>query len=187
MADELEQAAGLPETEQLKQIDTLLDVPTTLSLTNLDGVTTTHPLATFNVYKTSQVLKMLAAIREKVDMVELIGEIVTLAQSTQTDAQRIQTAFSALPKLMEFAPDLLVDFAALAIIPNKELAAAYDTGTIDDLRAANRKKLAFEFDPSAPIKVLAAYLPHIGINFILAELGKLDTSVVTSFAANKKA
>jgi len=185
MADE--QTEPISETEQLKQVDALLDVPTVLTLTDLDGNVSTHPLGTFNVYKTSQVLKMLAAIREKVNMVELIGEIVILAQSTQTDAARIQTAFSALPKLMEFAPDLLVDFAALAIIPNKELAAAYDTGTIDELRAKNRKMLAFEFDPSAPVKVLAAYLPYIGINFILAELGKLDTSVVTSFAANKKA
>lgn len=186
------------EAEQLKQLDTVVNEPKkAASITDLNGETYLLTVETFSTYKTKEVLKMLAATKSKVDIIALIREIQILAAPiptqkvnadgtlgefteeelesiTQAQAIKVDTAIDVLPKLAEFAPDLALDFSALAILSNKELRDAYDNDQIDDLRAEKRKWLEFDFDASVPLKLLVTYLPHIGINLIMQEVSNLD-------------
>lgn len=200
---------AIGEAAQLKQLDTLVNEPKKGAfITDLNGAKHTLTVETFSTYKTKEVLKMLANTKSKVDIIGLIREIQILAtpipsqkvnpdgtlgeftpeeQETITQAQaiKVDTAMQVLPKLAEFAPDLALDFSALAILSNKELRAAYDNDQIDDLRAEKRKWLEFDFDASVPLKLLVIYLPHIGINLIMQEVGKLDQVAATSLLQSK--
>lgn len=200
------------DAAQLDQLDDVVNEPKTIpnAITDLDGNTHTLTVETFSVYKTKQVLSMLAKARGEIDILKLIGDIQTIAtpvptykvnpdgtrseftdeekqQLTVLQAQRVSTAMETIPTLIEFVPDLLLEFGALAIIPNRELEAAYDKGGIGALRQEKRKWLDFHFDAAEIIKLLVLYLPHIGINLIVQELGKLDRTTSTLLKASQKA
>ncbi len=167
-------------TKQERQLDTVVPVPTHFQITDLEGIPHTVLLQTFSVFKTKEVLKMLSAIKDRVDVIELISEIITLSQGAADDegqVKRITAALNAIPKLMDFAPDLLLDFAALAMIPNKDLANAYAHNELDGLRAEKKTFLEFNFNAAVPIQVLGAYVPFLGIDFLVRELGQLNHSI----------
>lgn len=178
-----------PGAVESAQLDTLTNEPKGISITDLDG--NVFPLVgqTFNTFKTKRVLQMLAAVREKVDVVALISEIVLLAtpaKDEQGNASRALAAFSAIPKLMEFAPDLLLDFASLAIIPNREVARAYRENTLDAVVKEKREWLEFDFDASVMLSLLNAYIPFLGIDFLVREFGNLNRSVENLTPQNLK-
>lgn len=169
-----------PAADELQQLNTMTNETNGIVITDLDGKKHTLVGQTFNTFKTKRVLQMLAAVREKVDVVTLISEIVMLATPAQDDegnANRTLAAFSAIPKLMDFAPDLLLDFSSLAIIPNREVARAYRENTLDALVQEKREWLEFEFDASVMLSLLNAYIPHLGIDFLVREFGNLNRSV----------
>lgn len=169
-----------PAADELQQLNTMTNETNGIVITDLDGKKHTLVGQTFNTFKTKRVLQMLAAVREKVDVVTLISEIVMLATPAQDDegnANRTLAAFSAIPKLMDFAPDLLLDFSSLAIIPNREVARAYRENTLDALVREKREWLEFEFDASVMLSLLNAYIPHLGIDFLVREFGNLNRSV----------
>lgn len=166
-----------PEKEELAQLDVLTNEPHAIEITDLEGKKYKLVGQTFNTFKTKTILKMLAAVREKVDVITLVAEIVTLAQpadNSDEQAQRTLAAFNAIPKLMEFAPDLLLDLSAIAMIPNREVARAYRDNTLEELTRQNRELLEFEFDASVPLHLFVAYLPYLGIDFLVRELGGLN-------------
>lgn len=169
-----------PAADELQQLNAMTNETSGIVITDLDGKKHTLVGQTFNTFKTKRVLQMLAAVREKVDVVTLISEIVMLATPAQDDegnANRTLAAFSAIPKLMDFAPDLLLDFSSLAIIPNREVARAYRENTLDALVQEKREWLEFEFDASVMLSLLNAYIPHLGIDFLVREFGNLNRSV----------
>lgn len=178
-----------PAPDELVQLNALTNDTNEIAITDLDG--NKHVLVgqTFNTFKTKRVLQMLAAVREKVDVVMLISEIVLLATPAQDDegnANRTLAAFSAIPKLMDFAPDLLLDFSALAILPNREVARAYRENTLDTLLKEKREWLEFEFDAGVLLALLNAYIPFLGIDFLVREFGNLNRSVEKLAPANLK-
>lgn len=226
----------LPAIDQgdvAKQLDVLLGdeaKPQSVTITTLDGKFRTFPVETFSNYKTAQVLKMLASIKDRVNVIELIGEVMQLAQpgevllcphckarhtpedpvldaetgrvgcnacgldyhlkdairDTSAQVNRVQAAFSAIPKLMEIAPDLLLDFGALAVIPNRDLAkAAKKPNGIAELRQANREWLEFECDAGVGLQLLNAYISCIGMDFLAREIGKMDKAIAKLFQTLK--
>lgn len=164
-----------------KQLDVVAEDKTKLVLEKLDGEKLEFKLETFPVYKTKRVMQIISRIKDKVDILTLVGEIIALTQDAETDEERADKtiiAFQAIPRLMDFAPEVLLDFAALAVISKKELSEAYENGSIEELIHNNKKLFDLEFDASVLIKVLSAYLPHIGINFLVREMKNLNDSVV---------
>ena len=164
------------------QIDVVAEDKSKLVIKRLDGSDAVFTLETFPVYKTKRVLKIVSGVKDKVDLITLVGEILTLTQDADTDDERANkalVAFDAIPKLMDFAPDVLLEFAALAIISRKELSEAYDNNTIEDLVKANKKMFDLDFDASILIKVFSAYIPYVGINFLIQEMKNLNDSVVS--------
>ncbi len=172
------------DKEQVAQLDTLLNDPTQLVMKDLNGTEHTFRLEMFSSYKTAQVLKLLASLREKVNLIQLISEIITLEQSpadgdVTAKAQQIQAAFSAIPTMMEFAPDALLDFASIATISNAQLREAYTNGTLEQVRQENRNLFAFDFDGSVPMRVLAEYIPFVGLNFLVQQMRQLNQIALT--------
>ena len=199
------------DAEQLAQLDTVVNEPIRGHfITDLYGVKHTLVVETFSTYKTKEVLKLLAATGDKVDLVKLFGDIQMLTTNAPTvkinddgtvgeftleeqqtinafKAAKVNTAMETLPQVVKIAPDLALDFGALAILSNKELRNAYngDNESIADLRDEKRRWLEFEFDASVPLKLLVMYLPYIGVNLIMQELSKLDSTVMSALQAAK--
>lgn len=185
-------AKGAKKVEQLEpdntaQLEVIVPQSDTLVLTDLDGVEHKFKKQTFPTYKTAQVLQMLAGVKDDIDLPTLIGEIQDLSRPTASDditgqAVKLNAALNAIPKLVEVAPDLLLEFAALAIIPNKDLRAAHENDTLRDLRQENRRLIEFEFTANAPIEIFAAYLPYLGVDFLAKALSSLNNSVGTTLS-----
>ncbi len=143
---------------------------------------------TFPTFKTAEVLKMLAGVKDDIDLVELVTEVQQLVRPTTQgeDANlqagmKLNAALNAIPKLIEVAPDVLLDFAALAIITNKELREAADKGELRELRSQNRRWIEFECSVNAPIEIFAAYLPYLGVDFLVKALSSLNLSITKTF------
>lgn len=179
-------------TSHANQLDAILPASNELVLTDLSGDKHTFTLQTFPTYKTAQVLQMLAKVKDDIDIVSLIGEIQVLSQplraeneeeATQGQAQKVVAALNAIPKLIEVAPDLLLEFAALAIIPNKELRTAYEGGTLEALRKERRTLIEFDFDASVSLQIFSAYLPFLGVNFLQKALSTLNVSVTKTLTS----
>lgn len=217
----VQKGAKVPDT--VSQLEVLVGGVDTKSLTvsTLNGETVTYLIEQFSTFKTAQILRMLAAVKDKVDLVGLLSELAVLTKTppllcphcgvesvkdksyivlkdgrlgcnaclapyrpdeakrgVTAQAERVSAALSAIPALMGIAPDILLDFAALAVATNGELEAAYDepNGIAKVLRE-KRKFLEFRCAPDVPIKILVAFFPAIGINFLLTELGKMDSLV----------
>ncbi len=182
--DETTVDSVITDKEQVAQLDAILNDPTQLVLKDLNGGEHTFRLEMFSSYKTAQVLKLLASLREKVNLIQLISEILTIEQQPAADdvkgkAQQIQAAFSAIPTMMDFAPDALLDFASIATISNAELREAYTGGTLEQLRQERRNLFAFDFDGSVPMRVLAEYIPHVGLNFLVQQMRQLNQIALT--------
>lgn len=175
-----EQAAEQKAQEQqAKQLDSMFGKDGSITLTNLDGEAVMFKPQTFPTYKTAQVLQLLASIKDEIDLVDLISEIQILAKRADAaddtaQARKILAAFNAIPKLIEVAPNLLLEFAALAIIPNKELRQAYDDGSLSQLRSEKRKYIEFEFDASVPVFLFSAYIPYLGLDFLRQAFSTLN-------------
>lgn len=189
------------EFEKLGQLDTLTNDAERIVLHDLAGTERAFYAEMFSTYKTKNVLKMLAGVKDQVNIAQLISELLVMVsdpdqiepgnqsdeakeQRTNLQVQRVTSALSAIPKLMEFAPDLALDFAALAIIPNNEVLKAYEAGNIDEVRARNRKMFEFEFSADAPLHVLVKFIPFVGIDFLAREIGMLNQTV-TSLAPDR--
>lgn len=176
------------------QLDTIVPKSDDLVLTDLDGAQHTFKKQTFPTFKTAQVLQMLAQVKDDIDLVGLITEVQQLARpiDPQEDVNKQQgaklnAALEAIPKLIEIAPNLLLDFASLAIIPNKQLREAYENNTLNELRAENRKLIEFEFTANAPIEIFAAYLPYLGVDFLVGALTSLNLSVAKTLGSLSQA
>lgn len=175
------------EPDTTAQLEVIVPQSDTLVLKDLEGVEHKFKKQTFPTYKTAQVLQMLAGVKDDIDLPTLIGEIQDLSRPTANDditgqAVKLNAALNAIPKLVEIAPDLLLEFAALAIIPNKDLRAAHENDTLRDLRRDNRNKIEFEFTANAPIEIFAAYLPYLGVDFLATALASLNRSVGTTLS-----
>lgn len=153
-----------------------------LTLKSFDGKDHEFVIEPFCSFKTAQVLKMLAQIRTKVNIVELLGELLQLTSAGNDDAaqaNRVLAAFNAIPQLLEFAPDLILDFAALALVPNAELQAANKApGGISAKTDEKKDFLQFECTPDAPLMVVRNFLPVVGMNFLVSELSRMDKSLM---------
>lgn len=187
-ADEnAEQPAPDPQATAL-QLESIAGKSGIFILTTLDGDKREFKAQTFPTFKTAQALQMLAKVKDEIDLVGLISEIQTLsrpvsAEDSQAQAEKVLAAFNAIPKLIEVAPDLLLDFASLAIIPNKELRQAYDDGTLDELRREKRKEIEFEFDASAAVYIFANYLPFVGLDFLRQAFSALNSNATKTLSS----
>lgn len=215
--------------EQVAQLDALVGElkPASVSITDLHGNTTEYTIQQFSNYKTAQVLKMLAKVKQKVDLPTLFSEVLALAKDNtqlacphclgdgtttvfneandevlnrttmeigcgtcgrryylkdaakvttdESKAQRLNNAFEAIPTLMEFAPDLLIEFAALALLTNQELEDAFDhPDGIKKLVKAKEKWLQFSCAPHMTVRIVISSIGALGLNFLVRELGNLD-------------
>lgn len=191
------------EFEKLSQLDAIIDDPQRVIVHDLAGQERVFRGETFSTYKTKHVLKMLAGVKDQVNIAQLISEILVMVsdpeqiepgnqsdaakeQRTNLQVSRVTSALSAIPKLMEFAPDLALDFAALAVIPNREVLQAYEAGNIDEVRAKNRKMFEFEFSADAPLHILVKFIPFVGIDFLAREIGMLNQTVTSLAPENLK-
>jgi hypothetical protein len=166
------------------QLDAVVPKSDEFVIKDIKGEVHTFKKETFPVYKTAEVLKMLASVKEDIDLVELITEVQTLVRPNTTDedvnvqgARKLNAALQAIPKLISVAPDLLLDFSALALIPNAQLLEAAESQTLREVRAQNRRMLEFKFGANAPIEIFAAYLPYLGVDFLAKALTSLNLSV----------
>lgn len=179
---------GKQGEDTIEQLKIVLPKTSSLEMENLDGVKMSFPVSVFSAYKTAQVMQMLARVKDQVDVVALITEIQMLATNVDAsspdadrqNAQKIYAAFSAIPKLMEIAPDLLFDFGALATLSNKEIKEAYENGTLNTALKNRRAMIEFEFPADAPLNIFAAYLPYLGIDFLKKAIARLNNSVTVT-------
>lgn len=93
----------------------------------------------------------------------------------QDNSERTSATVNIVQTLLTAAPDLVLDFAALAIISNAELASLYDKPNgIANLRAQNRKMLELECRADSPMRILRSFLPSMGFSFLISELAQMD-------------
>lgn len=203
--------------------------PSTITVTDLSGKTYEFPIETFSNYKTAQVLKMLAAVKNKVNIAQLLSEILALTKnneqlacphcwndgtltlysetttevldketgyvgcnicarpyylkdahkyvSDKAKGERFNAALEAIPHLMEFAPDLLVEYASLALIPNAELKTlSKKPNGIAKAMEEKQDWLQFECGANVPLRILVQSISSVGLGFLISELGNLDKS-----------
>ena len=133
-------------------------------------------LEEFCGYKLFQTLEMLGELGEKVDLKALIDQALKLEGRTLADQIMMGTQL-VLPLLKE-APEVLMRWLALGIIPNAELAKLYDKpGAIAERVQKEMRWLQFEAKPAELVRLAIALVKCIGLEELKNELAALGLVV----------
>lgn len=137
-------------------------------------------LEPFSTFKALETGKIIGKIIERGEIDQAIADIVNEAgAATLTDL--FFALIRSVPKLMSSAPDLLLEFAALAITSNAELEAAYSESGMPSVRKKveeNRRFLSFKTKGGDLPRIINAFVPYVGLDALKKEFTGMIQAVV---------
>lgn len=146
------------------------------TITDLRGDSFALPDESFSTYRVNQIVKLLVTLKDRVDPARLIHEVAlfSLAKPNNEPSNSSLERLTAIPTLMDFAPEPLLQIAALCVISNQEVVNAFRSGTLDELRSQREQWLEFEFDASVLIRLLGYAMQKVGLSLSKKEFQPLS-------------